>query len=70
MDKWESMEYCTACREYHLFNEEGQVDRCKDYRVPIIDFSSVVKELAEQLTRKSHVKSVGMVSSNNKRGSQ
>jgi hypothetical protein len=67
MDKWESMEYCTACREYHLFNEEGQVDRCKDYRVPIIDFASVVKELAEQLTRKTNDDSSRVVVKNGAR---
>jgi hypothetical protein len=62
--------YCAKCRDHHLFDEEGQVDKCKNYKAPVVDFTSVVKELAEQLTRKTNVKSLRVASSNNKRGNQ
>lgn len=59
MDKFETHEYCSKCRTHHLFDEEGQVEPCKDFKKQIIDHDYMVKtikEIAEQLTRKSHVK--------------
>jgi hypothetical protein len=53
MNSWQTMEYCTKCREHHLFDEQGQVDKCKDYKRPLINFESIVKDIATELTRRS-----------------
>jgi hypothetical protein len=50
--------YCAKCKDHHEWDSEGQIDRCKDYKKPIIDFESVVKELATELMRRKHEQSI------------
>lgn len=60
--------YCPKCRDVHEWDSEGQIDRCKDYKAPKIDFENIVRELASELTRKRNEQVLRVVF--NKRGKQ
>lgn len=59
--------YCAKCKDHHAWDSEGQIDRCKDYKKPIIDFESVVKDIAAELTMKHYVNSSRMADKNGDR---